>query len=67
MKIATAAFMTATVSSSCGIVRPALSSSTETIADTTMNSALRMLLPAMMRERCVGAERVWITAYSGTM
>jgi hypothetical protein len=36
-------------------------------AAATMNSALRMLLPAMMRERCEGSERIWISAYSGTM
>ena len=34
---------------------------------TIMNSALRMLLAAMMRARCVGAARSWISAYIGTL
>ena len=32
-----------------------------------MKSAFRMLLAAMIRDRCDGAERSWISAYSGTM
>ena len=32
-----------------------------------MNSALRMLLAAMMRARCVGWLRNWISAYIGTL
>ncbi len=32
-----------------------------------MNSALRMLLAAMMRARCVGWLRSWISAYIGTL
>ena len=32
-----------------------------------MNSAFRMLLAAMMRARCVGALRSWISAYIGTL
>jgi hypothetical protein len=36
-------------------------------APQTMNSALRMLLAAMIRARCSGALRNWIRAYSGTM
>ena len=31
-------------------------------ADTTMNSALRMLLAAMIRDRCEGSDRSWISA-----
>ena len=38
----------------------ALSSAIATSADTTMNSAFRMLLPAMMRERWLGSDGVWI-------
>ena len=59
--------MSAVVSSSSGMVRPASSSTIDSTAEATRNSALRMLLPAMMRERCDGAERLWISAYSGTM
>ena len=33
----------------------------------TMKSALRMLLAAMMRARCVGCARSWISAYIGTL
>ena len=32
-----------------------------------MNSAFRMLLAAMMRARWLGAERIWISAYIGTL
>jgi hypothetical protein len=32
-----------------------------------MNSALRMLLAAMMRARCSGELRSWTSAYIGTM
>ena len=32
-----------------------------------MNSAFRMLLAAMMRARCVGWLRSWISAYIGTL
>ncbi len=32
-----------------------------------MNSALRMLLAAMMRARWLGGERSWISAYIGTL
>ena len=32
-----------------------------------MNSALRMLFAAMMRARCVGWLRIWISAYIGTL
>ena len=31
-------------------------------ADATMNSAFMMLLAAMIRDRCDGAERDWISA-----
>ncbi len=49
------------------IVSPAFRSPIASPADTTMNSAFRMLLAAMIRERCEGSERSWISAYSGTM
>jgi len=32
-----------------------------------MNSAFKMLLPAMTRERWLGSLRLWISALSGTM
>ncbi len=32
-----------------------------------MNRLFRMLLAAMIRARCVGALRLWISAYSGTL
>jgi len=32
-----------------------------------MNNALRMLFAAMMRARCVGWARSWISAYIGTL
>ncbi|MNF96841.1 hypothetical protein D3C84_796460 [compost metagenome] len=44
-----------------------LSNTIETIAETTMNNALRMLLAAITRARSCSAVRDWISAYSGTM
>ncbi|MNC79564.1 hypothetical protein D3C75_1320730 [compost metagenome] len=38
-----------------------------TIAETTMNNALRMLLAAITRDRSCTAVRDWINAYSGTI
>ena len=62
MKSATAAFMSAVTRKSSGIDRPALSRPTARPAETTMNSAFRMLFAAMIRDRCDGAERSWISA-----
>ena len=43
-------------------------SSTPTITELAiMNSAFRMLLAAMMRARWLGAERIWMSAYIGTL
>ena len=63
MKSATAAFISAgdeeELAGSTG--RPP-SSAIAMPAETTMNSAFRMLFAAMIRERCDGAERSWISA-----
>ncbi len=67
MKTATAAFISAVTRNSCGIDSPAANSPMATPAEATMNTALRMLLAAMIRERYAGSERSWISAYSGTM
>ncbi|MNP51644.1 hypothetical protein D3C76_1459850 [compost metagenome] len=57
-----------TTRNNCGIDSlTMLSRMIETIADTTMNSALRMLLAAITRARSCSAVRDWIRAYSGTM
>ncbi len=37
------------------------------IALAIMKSALRMLFAAMIRARWLGAERIWISAYIGTL
>ncbi|KWV89398.1 hypothetical protein PFLmoz3_00950 [Pseudomonas fluorescens] len=44
-----------------------LNSRMDTMAETTMNSALRMLFAAITRARSFSAVRDWISAYSGTM
>ncbi len=49
------------------MVSPRDSSSADSPAPTTMNSAFMMLLPAMTRDWCARSERLWISAYSGTM
>ena len=49
------------------MVKPAFSSAPAMIELAIMNSALRMLLAAMMRARCVGWLRNWISAYIGTL
>ena len=67
MNSATAAFMSAVTRKSSGMEMPARSSPMTTPAEATMNTALRMLFAAMIRDRCDGAERSWISAYSGTM
>ena len=51
----------------CGTVNPADSSAPAIKALAIMNRAFRMLLAAMMRARCVGALRSWISAYMGTL
>ncbi|MNH85540.1 hypothetical protein D3C73_379810 [compost metagenome] len=57
-----------TTRNNCGIDSLAmLSRMIETIADTTMNNALRMLLAAITRARSFSAVRDWISAYNGTM
>ena len=55
MYSATAAFISPVTRKSCGMVSPAWSSPIAMPADTTMNSALRMLLAAMIRDRCDGS------------
>ncbi|MNR23362.1 hypothetical protein D3C85_1403770 [compost metagenome] len=57
----------AAISSTVGMLTPLAASTAANAADTTMNSALRMLLAAMARERNSGAERDCTSAYSGTM
>ncbi|MNG00168.1 hypothetical protein D3C84_830950 [compost metagenome] len=53
---------------SCGIDSSAtLRKRIEAIAESTMNSALRMLLAAITRARSCSAVRDWIRAYNGTM
>ena len=49
------------------MVKPADSSAPTPRLLTIMNSAFRMLLAAMMRARCVGWLRSWISAYIGTL
>ena len=41
---------------------PAFSSAIAASAETMMNSAFRMLFAAMIRDRCDGCERDWISA-----
>ncbi|CAH0316655.1 hypothetical protein SRABI112_05116 [Pseudomonas mediterranea] len=61
-------FSSDTTRNSCGIDSLArLSNTMETMAETTMNKALRMLLAAITRARSFSAVRDWISAYSGTM
>ena len=67
MYSATKALRMPVARNSPGIDTSMASSAIASPADATMNSALRMLLAAMIRERCVGSERSWISAYSGTM
>ncbi|MNH46842.1 hypothetical protein D3C79_1098050 [compost metagenome] len=56
-------FSNDTTRNSCGIDSLAtLSKTIETIADTTMNKALRMLLAAITRARSFSAVRDWISA-----
>ena len=58
----------ATARNSWGIVSPAtVSSKMAKSADTTMNSALRILFAATTRERSWRRVRDWIRAYSGTI
>ena len=64
---ATATFTRPATRISCGIDNPASMNPIEASAAATMKHALRMLLPAMMRERCCGSLRDWISAYRGTM
>jgi hypothetical protein len=51
----------------CGTVNPAPSKAPAMSELAIMNSAFRMLLAAMMRARCVGWLRIWISAYMGTL
>ncbi len=51
----------------CGMVKPAPSSAPAMTELPIMKRALRMLLAAMMRARCVGWLRSWISAYIGTL
>ena len=51
----------------CGMLKPLLSSAPAISALAIMNSAFMMLFAAMMRARCVGALRNWISAYMGTL
>ena len=61
-------FISDTTRNSCGIDSPAtLRKRIATMADATMNSALRMLFAAITRARSCSAVRDWISAYSGTM
>ncbi|MNJ53131.1 hypothetical protein D3C77_485110 [compost metagenome] len=61
-------FSSDTTRNNCGMVSSTRVNSTMvTIADTTMNSALRMLLAAITRERSCSGVRDWISAYSGTI
>ena len=50
----------------CGMLAPAPSKAPASTELAIMNSALRMLFAAMMRARCVGCARSWISAYIGT-
>jgi hypothetical protein len=67
MYTATTAFISPVARNRPGMVSPALSRPIAIPAEATMNSAFKMLLAAMMRERCVASERSWISAYSGTI
>ena len=61
-------FSSDTTRNNCGIDSLAtLNNTIETMAETTINSALRMLLAAITRARSFSAVRDWINAYSGTM
>ncbi|MNE63579.1 hypothetical protein D3C80_1589360 [compost metagenome] len=61
-------FSNDTTRNNWGMVSSArLNNAMVTIAETTMNNALRMLLAAITRERSLTAVRDWIKAYSGTM
>ena len=51
----------------CGTVNLAASSAPAITELAIMNSALRILFAAMMRARCVGWLRNWISAYMGTL
>ena len=62
MYAATAAFIRPTTRKSCGSVRPARSRPIAISAATIMKSAFMMLFAAMMRARCVGCARLWISA-----
>ena len=50
-----------------GMLQPAASRAPASTAEAIMNSAFRILLAAMMRARCVGWLRIWISAYMGTL
>ena len=62
MNTATAAFMSPVTRKTSSMVRPAFSNPMAMPADATMKSALRMLFAAIIRERCEGSERSWISA-----
>ncbi len=51
----------------CGTLQPADSSAPAMTELPIMKSAFRMLLAAMMRARCVGWLRIWMSAYIGTL
>jgi hypothetical protein len=64
---ATTAFSSPTTRNTSGMPRPAFSSSPTPSELAMMKRALRMLLAAMMRARCEGWLRNWISAYIGTL
>ncbi|CAJ7684003.1 Uncharacterised protein [Burkholderia pseudomallei] len=59
---ATTTFSSAVTRKIPGMLTPAFVSSIAISADTIMKSAFRMLFAAMIRARCVGALRLWISA-----
>ncbi len=67
MRPATTALASPTARNTCGMVQPRPSSSPTASALAIMNSALRMLLAAMMRARWLAGERSCTSAYIGTL
>ncbi|MNT23528.1 hypothetical protein D3C72_1589490 [compost metagenome] len=51
----------------CGTLKPAPRRAPALTELAIMNNALRILLAAMMRARCVGWLRIWMSAYMGTL
>ena len=66
MYTATAALSTAAINTNCNTDRPKLAPNTPSKEAPTMNSAFRMLLAPMMRDRVCGRARCCTVAFKGT-